>query len=491
MTNFKGTREAFAAAMMDMAEERKDIVVISPDSLKAMRAVPFGEKYPDRYLECGIAEQGAVDAAAGLASAGLTPFIGTYCGFLTMRACEQMRTFVGYTNLNVKFVGVNAGLLGGEREGVTHQFYEDLGIVSSMPNYTIFTPADPAQCYHAVRLAACGNSAGSTPPASGTSANTSAAESDELLGSSSATIRLKIGTTTAPDGHYVLGLIEMQKLLEEYSGGEMTLDIYPNSALGNESDMMNSVSMGMQEMCLVSTGPIPSFATSTANWSVLDLPYLFENAEQAYEVLDGEVGQTLLDGFNGTGIKALGFWENGFRQITNNTKEIVTPSDLAGVKVRTMENPVHMATYTALGAAPTAMAWSEIFSALQQGTVDSQENPLAIIYTARVHEVQKYCSMIDLFYSPCVLMINEDLYNSWTDEQRTAFDKAAEEAKAAERGISQQMNNDFRASMEKEGITFTDVDKEVWKEAVQSVYEDPSLNIDQDLLSQILAVTGT
>ena len=154
MTNFKGTREAFAAAMMDMAEERKDIVVISPDSLKAMRAVPFGEKYPDRYLECGIAEQGAVDAAAGLASAGLTPFIGTYCGFLTMRACEQMRTFVGYTNLNVKFIGVNAGLLGGEREGVTHQFYEDLGIISSMPNYTIFTPADPAQCYHAVRLAA-------------------------------------------------------------------------------------------------------------------------------------------------------------------------------------------------------------------------------------------------------------------------------------------------------------------------------------------------
>lgn len=154
MTNFKGTREAFAAALMDMAEERKDIVVLSPDSLKAMRAVAFGDKYPERYVECGIAEQCSVDAAAGLASAGLTPFVGTYCGFLTMRACEQMRTFVGYTDLNVKFVGVNAGLLGGEREGVTHQFYEDLGILSSMPNFTIFTPADPAQCYHAVQLAA-------------------------------------------------------------------------------------------------------------------------------------------------------------------------------------------------------------------------------------------------------------------------------------------------------------------------------------------------
>lgn len=154
MTKFKGTREAFAAGLMDMAEERKDIVLISPDSLKAMRAVPFGEKYPERYVECGIAEQGAVDTAAGLASAGMTSFVGTYAGFLTMRACEQMRTFVGYTNLNVKFLGVNSGLLGGEREGVTHQFYEDLAVVSSLPNYTIFTPADPAQCYQAVKKAA-------------------------------------------------------------------------------------------------------------------------------------------------------------------------------------------------------------------------------------------------------------------------------------------------------------------------------------------------
>lgn len=154
MREYKGTREAFAAAMMDMAETNDKIMVISPDSLKAMRAVEFGDKYPERYVECGIAEQCAVDVGAGLASAGMMPYIGTYCGFLTMRACEQMRTFVGYTNLPVKFVGVNAGILGGEREGVTHQFYEDLGILSSIPNFTILTPADPAQCYHAVKMAA-------------------------------------------------------------------------------------------------------------------------------------------------------------------------------------------------------------------------------------------------------------------------------------------------------------------------------------------------
>ncbi len=153
MAGYKGTREAFAQALLDLAKEDHRVVFVSPDSLKAMRSTKFAELYPENYIEVGIAEQGAVDTAAGLAASGLVPFVGTYAGFLTMRACEQMRTFVAYPNLGVKFVGINAGLLGGEREGVTHQFYEDLGIVSSIPGITIFTPADGNQTYHAVRAA--------------------------------------------------------------------------------------------------------------------------------------------------------------------------------------------------------------------------------------------------------------------------------------------------------------------------------------------------
>jgi transketolase len=154
MNTFKGTREAFAAALTEMAVSYKKLLFISADSLKAMRAVAFAEAYPERYVECGIAEQSAVDVAAGLAACGMIPFVGTYAGFLTMRACEQMRTFTAYPNLNVKFIGINGGLIGGEREGVTHQFYEDLGILSVIPNFTIFTPADPSQVYHAVHYAA-------------------------------------------------------------------------------------------------------------------------------------------------------------------------------------------------------------------------------------------------------------------------------------------------------------------------------------------------
>ena len=152
--NYQGTREAAAAAITELAANDTRVVFVSADSLKAMRATKFAELYPERYVECGISEQGAVDTAAGLAACGKIPFIGTYAGFLTMRACEQMRTFVAYPDLNVKFIGINAGLIGGEREGVTHQFYEDVGILSSMANITILTPADAEQTYEAVKAAA-------------------------------------------------------------------------------------------------------------------------------------------------------------------------------------------------------------------------------------------------------------------------------------------------------------------------------------------------
>lgn len=153
MSNFSGTREAFTAAMMELRRKDDKVLFVSADSLKAMRATAFSEEFPESYVEVGIAEQAGVAVSAGLATCGMIPFIGTYAGFLTMRACEQMRTFVAYPNLNVKFVGINAGLIGGEREGVTHQFYEDLGILSSIPNITIFTPADPAQTFWAVKEA--------------------------------------------------------------------------------------------------------------------------------------------------------------------------------------------------------------------------------------------------------------------------------------------------------------------------------------------------
>ncbi|MDO4549556.1 MAG: transketolase C-terminal domain-containing protein [Clostridia bacterium] len=145
------TREAAMRALIEAARDDEKLLIVSPDSILAARAVPFMKEFPDRLVEVGIAEQNAVDVAAGLAACGMKPVVITYAGFLTMRACEMMRTFVAYPGLNVKFIGLNGGMLGGEREGVTHQFYEDLGILRSMPGIAILTPSDGHQAYKAAK----------------------------------------------------------------------------------------------------------------------------------------------------------------------------------------------------------------------------------------------------------------------------------------------------------------------------------------------------
>ncbi len=150
MSTVDSTRIGFRDALMHLADTRKDIVFVSTDSLKVVKGEPFLEKYPERVVELGIAEQNGVGVSAGLAASGLLPYICTYAGFLTMRACEQMRTFVSYPNLKVRFVGANGGLHGGNREGVSHQFIEDVGIIRTMPNFTIVCPADGNQVYQAM-----------------------------------------------------------------------------------------------------------------------------------------------------------------------------------------------------------------------------------------------------------------------------------------------------------------------------------------------------
>ena len=317
------------------------------------------------------------------------------------------------------------------------------------------------------------------------------AANEDPLGSSDASIHFKAGITGSMSGAYAAGLVALRNHLEELSDGEMTVDIYPSSALGNESDMLDAVSMGTQDMIVTSTGPIPAFANATSNWAVLDLPYLFPTYDTAYEVLDGEVGQFLLSEFDGTGVKALGFWENGYRCTTNSKKEIVHPEDLKGMKIRTMENKVHMATYTALGATPTAMAMGEVFSALQQGTIDGQENPFSITYYAnKLHEVQPYMTENNLFYSPSVLAISQDVFDGLSEDQQKILLEAADLAKDEQRQIEQRMAVQARKDMEAYGIIISDVDQDEWAEATKSVYDDASLGIDADLLAKIQAVTN-
>ena len=183
----------------------------------------------------------------------------------------------------------------------------------------------------------------------------------------------------------------------------MDVQLFASATLGNERDMIEGISLGTLEMCLSSTGPLPNFSKE---FQVFDLPFIITDKERAYEVMDGEIGKEILSSLESINIKALGFWENGFRHISNSKKEIVKPEDMAGIKIRTMENPIHMATFQLLGAMPTPMAFSELFTALQQGTIDGQENPLVIFDTNKFSEAQDYLSLTGHVYSPSVMMIS-------------------------------------------------------------------------------------
>lgn len=154
MVTFESTRLSFIKSLIELAEKKPQVLLVCADSTKIVRADIFKEKYPDRVFDMGIAEQNTVACAAGLASCGFIPYVATYAGFITMRACEQVRTFVAYPGLNVKLIGANGGMAGGEREGVTHQFFEDLGILRIMPGMTIIVPADAAQVDLAVKAVA-------------------------------------------------------------------------------------------------------------------------------------------------------------------------------------------------------------------------------------------------------------------------------------------------------------------------------------------------
>ena len=154
MTKKESTRVAFTESLIELADYNHNVVLVCSDSALIVKANPFIEKYPERFIDVGIAEQNAIACAAGLASCNLIPFFVSYAGFITMRACEQVRTFVAYPGLNVKLIGANGGIGSGEREGVTHQFFEDIGIMRTIPGITVVIPGDASQVRQAVKVVA-------------------------------------------------------------------------------------------------------------------------------------------------------------------------------------------------------------------------------------------------------------------------------------------------------------------------------------------------
>lgn len=297
---------------------------------------------------------------------------------------------------------------------------------------------------------------------------------------------LKMGYATPTGSHYWVGSNAFCEQVEKGTQGRYKCQQFPNSALGGEREMIEAVQLGTLDLVNTSTGPLGNFVPETR---IVDIPFLFRDYDHARKVMDGQVGQDLLAKMRAKGLVGLAWTENGFRHMTNNKRPIVTAQDAAGLKMRTMENKVHMDGYKTFGILPTPMAFPELFTALQQGTVDGQENPIPVILSAKFAQVQKYLSLTGHVYSPAVIILSPNVWNKLSDADKKVFLEAAKAGSAAQR---KKVNDDEAngiAILKKDGMQVTEkVDGDSFRKAAAPAYVQFAKEFGANNIAAIQAV---
>jgi TRAP-type transport system periplasmic protein len=278
-----------------------------------------------------------------------------------------------------------------------------------------------------------------------------------LVASAAAQTTMKSSISIAQNSHQGIGIDVFAKEVEKRTQGRIKIQNFYSGSLGGERESIEAVQLGTQELTFTSTGPVPNFVPEAR---IFDIPFLFRDKAHARAVLDGPIGQAMLAKFEAKGFKALAWGENGVRHMTNSKRAVNSPDDLKGLKMRTMENPVHIAAYKGFGIVPTPMAFPEVFTALQQGTVDGQENPLSVIMAAKFDQVQKHLSLTGHVYSPCVMLMSKTAFDKLSAADKTAFMESAKEAVKANRARVDEDDAKGAAELKSKGMSVVEnVDK--------------------------------
>ncbi len=294
---------------------------------------------------------------------------------------------------------------------------------------------------------------------------------------------MKINISVAQNSHQGVAIDSFAREVEKRTGGRYKIQTFYSGSLGGERESVEAVQLGTQELTFTSTGPVPNFVPEVA---ILDIPFLFRDYNHARSTLDGPIGQELLAKFSSKGIVALAWGENGFRHMTNSKRAINTPDDVKGLKLRTMENPVHMQAYKAFGIIPTPMAFPEVFTALQQGTVDGQENPLSVITSAKLDQVQKHLSLTGHVYSPALFLMNKAAWDKLPAADKQAFAEAAKEAVKANRARVDDDEKKAVADLRSKGMSVVEnVDKGKFQATLGPTYADFAKRFGQDNIDRI------
>lgn len=301
-----------------------------------------------------------------------------------------------------------------------------------------------------------------------------------LAGPAIAQTQITLQHPLPPNSHTGAGALAFKEAFERLTNNRFRVVIQRND---NEREALESVQIGTIECSMTSTGPVGNFVPETR---IFDVPFLFRDTAHARGVLDSEIGQQVLGRFQARGMVGVVWMENGFRHLTNSRREVNTPADLRGLKVRTMENQVHMRAFSTLGALPTPMAFSELVPALQQGTVDGQENPISVIVANNLNQVQRFMTLTNHVYSPQVMVCNPGMMGRLNAADRAHFVTAGRAAQTANRDRVSADDASGVELLRSRGMTvITTVNTAAFQEALAPAFAEWERTLDAALLRRI------
>ncbi len=299
-------------------------------------------------------------------------------------------------------------------------------------------------------------------------------------------IKFGIGTGNNEEHPHYKGIVKIKEILEEEGGDRFDVQIFPNSTVGDDREMIEGLQMGTLEATIPAVGVVANFVPE---FEIFNFPFLFPNEQVADEVLGGATGKEILGKLQeqNQGLVGVDYWEQGFFLLTNNKHEVKTVEDIKGLKIRSIENGIQLDTLRALGANPTPMAWSELFTAMQQGVVDGQQNPIANIYSAKFYEVQDYLTITNHHYGPSIFLVSEIFWNKLSDEEKGLVEKAIKSGNDEAKRIMREEAAAQLQEIEQKGITVTELEEselEKMHELVQPVIDKYSKEIGEEFVDR-------
>jgi tripartite ATP-independent transporter DctP family solute receptor len=311
-----------------------------------------------------------------------------------------------------------------------------------------------------------------------------------LAGAAQAEIRehtIKFASQNQKGHPQVMGMERFAELVEEKSGGKINVRLFPGGTLGGDVQTISALQGGTVEMSVMNagllSGNVPEFA-------VVDLPFLFNSPEEADAVMDGPVGEALAAKLPEKGLKGLGYWELGFRNLTNNRRPVTTAEDIAGLKIRTLQSPIFVDVFNALGANAVPMPFPELYTALETGTVDGQENPYSVIENNKFNEVQDYLTETRHVYNPQIVLVSNKFWEGLNEDERKVVQEAALEARDYQREVARKANQEALETLQAEGMQFNALpaeEIEKIREKIKPVIETHKQQIGEEIVNQVNA----